>query len=324
MQSHNPPVTQSTLSALERARARAVNSLHACQDQEDTARAQFKLSREHTAHTIHAARLDGVTWKEIGLHVGNIAPTSAAERLAVAGIDRPGSTKKNEDTWPAHALALQQAYVAEQATIAAVEDATLATAAAIALARVIGHSWATITDATGISRKSQLERMQRAFNTSNLAVPNAVKAAEYTTAEHASSAQKLNGDALSLWQSSKVYSAVGEGVATAVQNELAAHFNRGDGIAPADMAAVVGTLEATHQRAVTAAVAAIGDLNLADLSPTDVDAIHAACQTGRTAAAQAGSMPDGGHDMTATVFRPADVSETSQQLDTADDASDQE
>ena len=317
MQSHNPPVTQSTLSALERARARAVNSLHACQDQEDTARAQFKLSREHTAHTIHAARLDGVTWKEIGLHVGNIAPTSAAERLAVAGIDRPGSTKKNEDTWPGHALALQQAYAAEQATIAAVEDATLATAAGIAIARVIGHSWATITDATGISRKSQLERMQRAFNTSNLAVPNAVKTAEYTTAEHASSAQKLTGDALTLWQSSKVYKATGEGVATAVRNQLAAHLNTGDGITPTDMTGVVADLEATHRKAIDAAAAAIGGLNLADLAPTDVEAIDAACQTALQAAAQAGAAPDGGQDLTATVFRPADVSETTQQLNQA-------
>lgn len=324
MQSQNPPVTQSTLSALERARARAVSSLHACQDQEDNARARARKAREHTARAIHAARQDGMMWKDIGQHIGNKSDRAAAQRLPAAGIEPPSSPKKDEDTWPAHALALQQAHTAEQTAGGEVESATVSTAAAIALARVIGHSWATITDATGISRKSQLERMQRAFNTSNLAVPNAVKAAEYTTAEHASSAQKLTGDALTLWQSSKVYSAVGEGVATAVQNELAAHFNRGDGIAPADMAAVVGTLEATHQRAVTAAVSAIGDLNLADLSPTDADAIHAACQTGRTAAAQAGSMPDGGHDMTATVFRPADVSETSQQLDTANDASDQE
>ena len=317
MQSQNPPVTQSTLSALERARARAVSSLHACQDQEDNARARARKAREHTARAIHAARQDGMMWKDIGQHIGNKSDRAAAQRLPAAGIEPPSSPKEDEDTWPAHALALQQAYVAEQATIAAVEDATLATAAAIALARVIGHSWATITDATRISRKSQLERMQRAFNTSNLAVPNAVKTAEYTTAEHASSAQKLTGDALTLWQSSKVYKATGEGVATAVRNQLAAHLNTGDGITPADMTGVVADLEATHRKAIDAAVSAIGDLNLADLSPTDVDAIHAACQTGRTAAAQAGAAPDGGQDLTATVFRPADVSETTQQLNQA-------
>ena len=317
MQSQNPPVTQSTLSALERARARAVSSLHACQDQEDNARARARKAREHTARAIHAARQDGMMWKDIGQHIGNKSDRAAAQRLPAAGIEPPSSPKEDEDTWPAHALALQQAHTAEQTAGGEVESATVSTAAAIALARVIGHSWATITDATGISRKSQLERMQRAFNTSNLAVPNAVKTAEYTTAEHASSAQKLTGDALTLWQSSKVYKATGEGVATAVRNQLAAHLNTGDGITPADMTGVVADLEATHRKAIDAAAAAIGGLNLADLAPTDVEAIDAACQTALQAAAQTGAAPDGGQDLTATVFRPADVSETTQQLNQA-------
>lgn len=279
--------TQSTLSSLERARDRALDILHTSHTQEATARARFNTARERTARAIYAARLDGMTWQEIGQHLGGMADTSAIERLAVHGIDRPASIKKDEDTWPRHSRALHNAHSAEQAASTAAETATRSTATAIALARTIGHTWAAITQSTGINRTSQLGRLQRAFGTHNRAVPSVAKAADYRPDEHAQAAHTLTGDVRGLWKSPKVYKACAEGVSIAVRTTLAAHLNAHTAPSPADMAGVLAAVESAHRRAVDAAVVALNALHLDGLM--EVEAVDAARQCVFQAAAQSGT-----------------------------------
>lgn len=314
MTEHHEHPTQSTQSAFERARSRSVSWLHAAQDGEANARHQLTLATKTTANAIFTARQHSMPWAAIGDALGGMSRTAANKRLAKAGLKRPGMTRKNEDEWPGDAQLLTRCLEAEHAAHKRLEQAVHTTAATIAVARTIGLPWDTLAEATGITRKNQLARLAKAFDGDSLQVPDASKAAEVSQEDFVRYKTRLTGQAADLWRLGMVFSAVRDGVSTAVRNRLAAHLNSGDETQPGDVTAVVADLEAVRTAALAAAAKALDDMKLAGLTPDDRETAGFAATAALRAAALVGGNPMGQAETDMTVFRPQDVDEAVRQL----------
>lgn len=313
--SGNHTDTTATLTALERARQRVVPWLHTALDAEEAARKTARNATDDTAREIHAARAIALPWDAISEELGGINRSTAAERVKRARLELPPSNTKHRDRWDAARAALRTTHLAEQDARHAAEQATNTTAAAIAIARTIGHTWATINDATGMSRQSQLARLNRAFaDGARTAVPSPARAADYTADDHQQHAAHLTGQAAALWQHEQVAQALSRGVATAVRNRLAGMFNTGDGPSLAEASRVVVAAEDTRQQAIDAAVRALANMHLAGLEADDPAAAMYAAEAVEQASSATGGDPAGDYGGTSTVLKPSDAAETARQL----------
>lgn len=305
-----------TLTALERARQRVVPWLHTALDAEESARTAARNATGDTAREIHAARAVALPWNAISEELGGINRSTAAERVKRARLTLPPTNTKRRDKWDAARAALRATHAAEHDARRAQEQATDTTAAAIAIARTIGHTWATINDATGMSRQSQLARLNRTYaDGARTAVPSPARAADYTRDDHNRQGTQLSGQAAALWRHKQVAEALSRGVATAVRNRLAGLFNTGDGPGLAEAGRVVVAAEDTRQQAIAAAVRALANMHLAGLEATDPAAAMYAAEAAEQASSATGGDPAGDYGGTSTVLKPSDAAETARQLE---------
>lgn len=219
---------QHTLSLWERAQSAALTAVADAWAAEGTARSRVATHLERTAGAIHNARLAGITWPEICAQLDGMGRQAAYERLRNAGYPttsphRPG--RDDADTTALHRLSL--AWATECSARDQVAAAKQDVAAAAAVARQMGATWAQLREPLGgMTRAPLLARLTEWAHSPTLAVPAAAQPGgpvELAAVVGASWPQQ----AVRWWQSPGVRKAVSAGVRAAAGMVRATALDQG-------------------------------------------------------------------------------------------------
>lgn len=252
---HPSPAGQSTLSDGEQATWNAEQELTSAWAAEERARHEHRAAMDNTAQAIANARASQLSWaaiaEEMGIHI-----TNAIRRLRTR--DNPADGHPVSEPGPD----IRQALAHERAARRRIDDAMDTTAAAIALARQTGATWATISTALGgLARRSTLVRLANWAGTPTLAVPaDAQPDGPAPRLSPALRAQLAGTPAEHWWSTAVVSSAVRRGVDTAVGTARTHALLTGT-----PPATVLTLVRDTGQAALDAAATAL--IDLADQGP---------------------------------------------------------
>lgn len=246
---------QHTLSDREQAAWNAEQELASAWAAENRARAGYRARMEDTAQAIANARASKLSWQAIADEMG-IHLTNAIRRLRTR--DNPADGHPVSEPGPD----LNEALAHEHRARRRIDQAMDNTAAAIALARQTGATWATIsTTLGGLARRTLLVRLADWAEAPSLAVPDdAQPDGPVPRLSPALRAQMAGTAAEHWWSTAVVSSAVRRGVRAAVGNARTQAL-----LAGAPPAVVLGVARATGRAATIAAVSAL--LTLAHQDP---------------------------------------------------------